>query len=64
MLFLASLLTFFLLTVVCKYHKAIADAAPSVVVASYAAVFSVAPSLSPHKRLWGESEGATLKTAA
>ena len=33
-------------------------------IASYAAVFSVAPSLSPHKRLWGESEGATLKTAA
>ena len=32
-------------------------------IASYAAVFSVAPPLSPHKGLWGESGGVTLKTA-
>ena len=32
-------------------------------VASCAAVFSVAPTLSPHKCLCGESVGATLKTA-
>ena len=38
--------------------------APSVWVASYAAIFSVTPP-SPHEwRLWGESGGATLKMAA
>ena len=35
-----------------------------IILASCAAVFSVAPPLSSHKRLWGESGGATLKTAA
>ena len=32
--------------------------------ASYAVVFSVAPPLSTHKHLWGNSGGTPLKTAA